>query len=86
MSGYAQISMFGQLDAYRITDQGTLQMTAGRHLCFFNQFTFPAASYVWNGLTAFEESTSTLIHCGGNQVFDFFSILSNSVKVNSENV
>jgi len=76
--GYAQISMYGQPEAYRITDQGVLQITQNKHLCFFNQFKYPME--LFNGLTAFEESTSTLIHCGGVQVFDSFLIQSKSVK------
>ena len=58
----------GKVLAYGITDQGGLQVTNTNNHCFFKQFTFPPGT-VWLGITAFEESTSTLIHCGGTQVF-----------------
>lgn len=62
--------MVAQILVYGITDQGALKVTSSNRICFFNRFKYPIV-IGYNGITAFEESTSTLIHCGGGQVFIF---------------
>jgi hypothetical protein len=69
ISGYSIYNMKGGLiSTYGITDQGAFKVTNGNRICFFKRFNYPIV-IGYNGITAFEESTSTLIHCGGSQVF-----------------
>ncbi len=72
--GYRQLTVNGNVGSFYISfgvfDNGTYE--AATKLCYFNQITFPSSvTSISNGITAFEKTTSTLLHCGGNLVNSF---------------
>ena len=70
-----------QYQSYGVTSNGTLRVS--KNLCYFSQVTFPASvTSISNGITAFEKTTSTLLHCGGNLVITF-SFIINTCFLNS---
>ncbi len=71
ISLYSQFSILGSVgspyQSYGVTTNGTLRVY--KSMCYFNQVKFPTTiTTILNGITAFEKTTSTLLHCGGNLV------------------
>ncbi len=84
ISGYAQFAIRGnvgsQYQSYGVTTNGTLKVS--KSMCYFNQVKFP--SYITSlsyGITAYEDTTSTLLHCGGNLVNIFLLTQIRHVKL-----
>jgi len=80
ISGYRRLVIKGSAStgfyqSIGVFANGTFK--AATKLCYLNQISFPSSvTSMTDGITGFEKKTSTLLHCTGNLVNDYWIILS----------